>query len=342
MDQGHNTKIRDELIFNFFAGRCSKAEQELVVSFFEENPKLLDAYFDYTDKVADESVDLIPSSSTIESLDLVHQKINKRRTRRRIAWSSGLLVCIVLFFILFVKPTTEKANISIANSVVMVEHVNNNENKERIKLPDSSIITLFPNSKIRYVQGFVGKERNIRLDGEADFKVAKDPLKPFIVVANNIATKAIGTEFKVKTSEGKVLVRLYEGKVVVWNKTDNLAKYNYLIPGFQVLYNVSDGSFQTMAFGNHNKSEKRSNKISPKSQTNDLYFTNVPMQSVLDDLAKVYNVNIEFSSKDVGNIFIIATYSSKEPIDLLLKDITVANNLELDKKGDNTYIISKK
>jgi len=64
------------------------------------------------------------------------------------------------------------------------------------------------------------RERAIRLlDGEAYFKVAKNPDKPFVVRAGQGTVTAVGTEFSVQVEHGEVHVVVYEGTVKVATDT---------------------------------------------------------------------------------------------------------------------------
>jgi transmembrane sensor len=53
------------------------------------------------------------------------------------------------------------------------------------------------------------------LQGEVNFAVQKDPLRPFVVTANGIDFWAVGTEFSVKLSDRVLDVLVTEGKVMV-------------------------------------------------------------------------------------------------------------------------------
>jgi transmembrane sensor len=59
--------------------------------------------------------------------------------------------------------------------------------------------------------------RDVRLDkGEAWFKVAKDPARPFVVEAGGVRVRAIGTAFSVRRREEGVDVLVTEGVVEAW------------------------------------------------------------------------------------------------------------------------------
>jgi transmembrane sensor len=83
-----------------------------------------------------------------------------------------------------------------------------------VPLRDGSNITLNTDSQIRVA--LTGAERHIELkQGEAFFDVARDPSRPFVVVAGKQRIIAIGTKFSVQRNGDSVEVVVTEGKVRV-------------------------------------------------------------------------------------------------------------------------------
>jgi transmembrane sensor len=83
-----------------------------------------------------------------------------------------------------------------------------------VALNDGSTLRLGPQSRVRVV--LTGSERDVSLVwGEALFKVAKDPSRPFIVVADRTRVRAVGTEFGVERRSEAVIVTVAEGRVAV-------------------------------------------------------------------------------------------------------------------------------
>lgn len=102
----------------------------------------------------------------------------------------------------------------------------------QVILSDGSEVLLNGSTTIVYPERFDGKDRQVILIGEANFKVAKDAAHPFIVNSDGLSVTALGTEFNVKAYprsekiestllEGKVCVN-YNGEAVVLNPADQL------------------------------------------------------------------------------------------------------------------------
>lgn len=83
-----------------------------------------------------------------------------------------------------------------------------------VPMEDGSRVMLNTDSRMRI--DFSDHERRIELDkGEAYFEVAKDPARPFIVVAGSKRIVAVGTQFSVRREEFDVRVSVTEGLVRV-------------------------------------------------------------------------------------------------------------------------------
>jgi transmembrane sensor len=83
-----------------------------------------------------------------------------------------------------------------------------------ITLPDGSQVTLNTDTVVR-TQAMEGR-RQVYLDqGQAFFRVAHDPLHPFVVNAAGRTVTAVGTAFDVRVDHDRFAVTLVEGKVRV-------------------------------------------------------------------------------------------------------------------------------
>lgn len=98
----------------------------------------------------------------------------------------------------------------------------------QVLLSDGTRIWLNSETELTYPTHFAGNERKVTLVGEAYFEVAKNKEKPFIVNANGMEVRVLGTSFNVScyTSDGTFSTTLVEGSVAIKaasNKTTTLA-----------------------------------------------------------------------------------------------------------------------
>lgn len=85
---------------------------------------------------------------------------------------------------------------------------------EQRELADGSVVEL--NRGAVVTEHFTSAERRMRLErGEAHFKVAKNPTRPFVVEVAGVAVRAVGTAFSVRLDQAAVDVLVTEGKVKV-------------------------------------------------------------------------------------------------------------------------------
>lgn len=84
-----------------------------------------------------------------------------------------------------------------------------------LELADGSIVELNARSRVRV--RFSDHVRAVDLlEGQALFRVAKDPLRPFVVRSDATRVRAVGTEFDVDRRRSGTTVTVLEGRVAVW------------------------------------------------------------------------------------------------------------------------------
>jgi len=125
-------------------------------------------------------------------------------------WISALPVAAVLALVLYLAlPDAEEASgIKVQPAVELLARI------EQRTLEDGSIVEINRGSIVETV--YNDRERRVYLKkGEANFEVAKDPNRPFIVNVAGVDVRAVGTVFSVRLLEDEVDVIVTEGKVNV-------------------------------------------------------------------------------------------------------------------------------
>ncbi|WP_298731668.1 FecR domain-containing protein [uncultured Chitinophaga sp.] len=90
--------------------------------------------------------------------------------------------------------------------------------KSKVALPDGSIVWLNRNTRLYYEKNGFGKQhREITLNGEAFFDIARSEGVPFIIHAGEVNIRVLGTAFNVKAYAGDsaVFTTLVRGKIAV-------------------------------------------------------------------------------------------------------------------------------
>ena len=89
----------------------------------------------------------------------------------------------------------------------------------RLILSDGTIVYMNSESRLKYPVKFVGDERIVELEGEVYFEVVRDEEHPFVVYANQLNVRVLGTGFNVMVykQDSRTEVTLVNGKVDVRN-----------------------------------------------------------------------------------------------------------------------------
>jgi transmembrane sensor len=118
---------------------------------------------------------------------------------------AALMVLVVAFLAYRYLPDMLRPDVPTARYATAVGEI------KTLTLADGSEVRLNTNSAVRVA--FPGKARIIQLDGEAYFKVAHDPQRPFVVYAGRYSVKALGTAFAVHALENGVDLTVTAGHV---------------------------------------------------------------------------------------------------------------------------------
>ncbi len=158
----------------------------------------------------------------------------------------------------------------------------------KILLDDSTEVWLNAESRLTYPSRFTDSTRTVHLKGEAYFKVAHNPQRPFIVKHHTTTTRALGTEFNVRAYADDIKhVTLIEGKVLV---KDTLSlQQEILLPGEDAEYDSSTSI-----------TKKEVNPREFTAWTEDLfYFEQTNLLSLMQILGRWYNTTIIFKDEDI-------------------------------------------
>ncbi|MFY0686746.1 MAG: FecR domain-containing protein [Cyclobacteriaceae bacterium] len=147
-------------------------------------------------------------------------------------------ILVVGFFIGFaIKQYNQPVQVQEESQPKVVVKENPSGQKSTIFLADGSKVYLNADSRLSYSEDFGIADRNIELEGEAYFEVARNEQLPFNVTSRNVSTIALGTAFNINAYDQEpITVSLTSGKVKVLSSLENGSSELYLIPGEEVRY----------------------------------------------------------------------------------------------------------
>ncbi|HEX2607406.1 MAG TPA: FecR family protein, partial [Flavisolibacter sp.] len=121
------------------------------------------------------------------------------QTKSKKPWVAALAILFVIAATAFLYPLILKPSLKVETTRKAVSEVSTRlGSKTKLLLPDSTIVWLNAGSKLTYNDHFGTTNRNTTLTGEAFFDVRKSSI-PFIIKANGVQIKVLGTAFNVKS-----------------------------------------------------------------------------------------------------------------------------------------------
>ena len=242
------------------------------------------------------------------------QKPVQKDTSKPTAWLRPLLKIAAILIIGF-------GTYFYATQPTLTTHETVVANKTLIKLPDTSEVSLNAVSNLSYDEDAWNETREVNLEGEAYFKVAKG--KTFSVVTDKGIVTVLGTEFNVKQRNDLFEVCCYEGSVkVTHNATEIVLK-----PGDRYLI-LNGKEFRT----------EEENLKEPTWIRNESSFKSLPLLEVIQEFERQYNVTVE--AKNIDTSQMVTGSFTHTNIDTALQSITLPFNLKYQKK-QHTIILKR-
>ncbi|WP_207421117.1 FecR family protein [Desertivirga brevis] len=341
-----------EDIDKFFKRETSEEDSQKVWKFLKSHPEELEQYLSEDEWLEQGDVKKLPGELTDRMLSKIELSIQvpARKTvvmpRMAIAASITLLIlCAALLYQFPVKK--EQASVAstpVKEAVVLpyTHTVANYTGKTMmINLEDGSVVELKDKSRLEYSKPLGKHRRDLKLKGEAVFRVAKDKTRPFTVFSGALATTALGTVFQVSAhSEKHIKVHLLEGKVVVKRQEDKADKLEekYLVPGEELQYSIGKG-MKVHPFSEHLKTATAIKVGSTLVTADSIAFKDQKLPEVLEVLSREYNLQIVFTAKKKSrNTFTGRFSKSSDSLEEILTTIAELNHLVLNKQEDGFII----
>ncbi|UTW58286.1 FecR family protein [Kordiimonas sp. SCSIO 12603] len=206
---------------------------------------------------------------------------------------AAIAACFVSLFMagyLLYSPSTDLPSPPAIQAYATVT-----EDQQLVKLSDSSIVELGPDSKIE-VQ-YSNSSRTVRLlEGQAIFTVAKNPHRPFIVEAGDGTVTAIGTVFNVIKAPEGVVVKVLEGTVAVRSEEENTETTSspvaLVTAGNETSYSKTEGLAEVRTVDVHEGLEWR---------VGVLRMLEKPLDEVIEELNRYVEKEIRIGDKEIGD-----------------------------------------
>lgn len=339
--------VSDELLDRYFKGQCNPEEKLQVLNYLKEVSDLPEHLLSQKewDQITDATID---EEKTNEMFKVVKKHTLIRAYRLKwLKITSAAAIVLAMLTVGLLNLNRNRTDEGLVRNKTLNNGkeglinwksvMNYTQQNQLFTLPDSSIVTIYPEAELRYAIPFVKNKREVYLKGKGFFQVTKDKKHPFVVYANGVSTTALGTSFTITAlaTGNFIKVQLHTGKVWVKNM-DSMHQVStfskILLPGKELVYNGQTNKLTV--------SDSRALPGKPKSTIKELSFTQAPLADVFIRLEKQYKVKIAYDHLDVAEMSFTGNLKLTQSIDAILEEITGLNKLNQIKTAEG-YLIRK-
>lgn len=330
------------LLEKFFRGECSVEEAREVRSWFDaesDKEHLLRHLQDRWQRF-EVPEEITPEHDPAALLENIHARLQKERDEesKQVSSQPGstnqfyfLRVAAIIVLAFGLSFLVQK--IMSAEQRPEISYLEKEAPKGRqqaVMLPDGTKITLNADSRLSYPVEFSGNKREVKLEGEAFFEVARDEKRPFTIVSGDVLTTVLGTSFNVKAYQGEqeISVSVAHGKVKV-SRFDMTNQAYYLSPGKEAVYQPDKKSFTVQEF-------EAKETLAWKEGI--LYFKDATFEEVKKRLERWYGVDIQVVGK-AAQEWQYSGIFERQSLDNVLLSIGYVKHFTYEKNGNQVKII---
>lgn len=199
-------------------------------------------------------------------------------------------------------------------------------------LADGTSVMINSDSKLSVPDRFEGKERRVRLEGEALFHVAQDVEHPFIVETDGGDVTVLGTVFNVNAYSGEDYVQttLVEGRVAFQGK--GMTDARTIAPGEQITYDVQTNSVNV---------EKVDTRVYTAWTEGKWIIEGECLEEIMKQLARWYDVTVFYQNAAAKDLVFTGDLEKYSNCNVILDIISMTTNVEFELK-DRVIIVKMK
>ncbi|MGQ1947301.1 FecR family protein [Geofilum sp. OHC36d9] len=261
----------------------------------------------------------------------VHFRLLNVLTRAAAILFVPLLITSVIFF--------SKQKIQPEADQLAVQKISNPSGiRSEISLPDGSVVWLNSESTISYKVPFVGgKQREVKLTGEAFFKVKKNEQMPFQVASGSVSVTVLGTQFNCKAfpEDTTIEVVLAEGSIKLNSLGFKTGKEFIMKPGERAVVDkmrnetiISTEDIEKYIGWHENK----------------LILDECPMPEIARRLERWFGVDVKITDPKIMDYKISSTFEN-ESLSQILEMLEIASPIKVEQipaRLDKTTDITRK
>lgn len=212
---------------------------------------------------------------------------------------------------------------------------------QRLTLEDGSLVELNAGAKVD-VQ-YTAERRLVRLvSGEAHFVVAKNPARPFVVAADPLSVRAVGTAFAVTLGGDAVAVRVTEGLVQVEDMNPGTGR-----GGNRLLSQVAAGQLATVHAIHSGAPRLELVDITPSQMDAELAwrgirleFVDLPLRDVVAEFNRYNTRKLVVADAATGSIVVGGNFRA-DNVDPFVRLLDVGFGVSAE-VGENEIVLRKR
>lgn len=186
-----------------------------------------------------------------------------------------------------------------------------------LTLSDGTNVVLNAESRITFPTNFGSNSREVTLEGEAFFDVARDENRPFRIRVNGTLVEVLGTSFAIRSYPGDPMVRTVVKEGLVQVRPDEVSD----VEGVR----LSRGMLASVDLGSRSVTTSRVDDLSLYLSWTDGYlkFRGTPLGEVASQLERKYDVQVVFEDDALRGLDLTAELKSRS-IDHILEVLSTS------------------
>jgi|GEM_PF-145273 len=329
----NRNEIIKEKILAYFNGRLSPVDEAWLVSWIKENEENKAYFFAVKNQLNPDEMNhpLLKSSfSELKNklfIEKQFESVSKGRVRK-ISLSFSKIAALVILAVLlgFTASLVFNSRTGTKSEVAWFETNVLRGEKSQIILPDGSKVWLNSETSLSYPSNFMNGNRELKLNGEAYFEVAKQNGRHFTVKTKDYDIRVVGTKFNVTAYNDfkRTETSLIEGKIEI-RKEDKK-------------FEVTPG--QTFIYKNNRFFVKETNTTKSAKWKDDIFdFDRITFRELITRLERWYDVDIELKGEKLNDIVYSGVFKNEETIEEVLNTFQLTMPIKYKKEDFRKFSI---
>ena len=332
MERNNHIEITDDLLVAYLLNEANAMDRIAVERWMaqsSENQKYFDDLsktWDFTNDVSDGlSVNTEEAWTKVKAqLTLPVEKtiqLAPKSTTRRLFFVAAAAIAVIVGSVTLLKymsSSTEELTLTAKTEM------------ESIQLNDGSDVELSKGAKLTYPSQFGDGERNVKLEGNAFFKIVRNVEKPFVIdLPRQLHVKVLGTSFTIQTTTANNTseVKVKTGKVEFGSENE------------VVILTVGEIGRMEHATGKISKisaEEVLQNERIQKRKK--LSFDKLELSRVVEVLNELFEDSVQLDCPELSSALIVSTHEN-ESLPKILNVIAEVHGLRVIKSDQESIYV---